>query len=117
METVLRQSPQNPDVTVLSIEGDVGNDCPDIARLDPLLQRIPSTEATYLVVDLSRMVAVGWAAVAKLLWAAVAIRDAGGDLALAAVPQHILDYLCSLRIDGMIDSYETVNAAVAAVRG
>lgn len=117
METVLLQASHDSGVTILSIEGDASDTCNDIARLDPVLQGIPRTEETWLVIDLSKIAAVGCKAVAKLLWVAINVRKAGGDIALAAVPQHIYDLLHALRVDGMIDIYKTVDEAVAAVRG
>jgi len=117
METIVQVASQDPDVTILSIEGDADDHSRDLHRLEPLLNSVLASKTKYLAVNLSGLVSVGCEALAKLMWAAMLLRADGGDMALTEANAEVGATLKKLGVDRMIDHYPTQDEAVAAVRG
>jgi len=116
METVCRTAPQDPDVTILSIEGEASDSSRDLSRLVPLLKGLLSSDTRYLVVNMSGLVSIGCEALAKLMYAAILLRADGGDMTFAAADPEIAASLAKLGIDRMVQHCATVDEAIVAVR-
>ncbi|MFP3903841.1 MAG: STAS domain-containing protein [Armatimonadota bacterium] len=115
METIASVAAEHPDVHVLTLEGEAGDQCPDIERLEPLLNGLIVGGARYLIIEMTGVSCIGHAALATLAWGAMELRDRGGDIAFAVEDEALVTQLQRLRLDGMIPVYSTVAEAAAAL--
>ncbi|MFO7947342.1 MAG: STAS domain-containing protein [Armatimonadota bacterium] len=115
METIASVALEHPEVHVLTLEGEAGDQCADIERIEPLLNGLIVGGTRYLVIEMTDVSCIGHTALATLAWGAMELRDRGGDIAFAVSDEALVRQLQRLGIDGMIPVYQTVAEAAAAV--
>ena len=115
METIASVAPDHPGIHILKLEGEAGDHCPDIERLEPLLDGLIVGGATRVVVEMSEVACLGHEALATLLWGAMELRDHGGEMVFAADDDGLVEELNRLGVDGMIPIYADAEQATKAI--
>lgn len=115
METIASVTPQHPGIHILKLEGAADDRCPDIERLEPLLDGLIVGGANRIVVEMTDVDCLGHEALATLLWGAIKLRDRGGDMTFAADQDELVEELTRLGVDGMIPIYRNAEQAAEAM--
>ncbi|WP_412063208.1 STAS domain-containing protein [Rubrivirga sp. IMCC45206] len=100
-------------VAVLALDGDALGG-PDGSALHAELHKARGEGPLNAVVDLSGVRHMNSSGLGMLIGALTTARNAGGDLRLAAVGERIRALLDVTRLDGVFQSFDTVDAAVAS---
>lgn len=100
-------------VTVIAPRGNVLGG-PDGADLHDHLQALRDEGGRNVVMDLSRAQLVNSSGLGMLVSALTTLRNAGGDLRLAAVPERIQSLFVITRLGSVFKAFPTVDEAVAS---
>lgn len=100
-------------VDVLALSGDALGG-PDGSALHDRLQSLRTDGAPSVVVDLGGVAHMNSSGLGMLIGALTSARAAGGDVRLAGVPDRVATLLRVTQLDGVFQSFPTVEAAVAS---
>lgn len=103
-------------VAVVSLTGDAMGG-PDGSALLDHLHDLRSGGSTNVVVDLSSVRHMNSSGLGMLIGALTSVRNAGGDLRLAAVGGRVHTLLTVTKLLDVFQTYETTDAAVASFSG
>ena len=98
-------------ITVIDLEGSVLGG-PDATALNDALHRLVEKRKKRVVVDLSHVQTMNSSGLTMLLGALTTMRNAGGDLKLAAAPKKIESLLVITKLSTIFEVHPTVKIAV-----
>ncbi|MBN1561710.1 STAS domain-containing protein [candidate division KSB1 bacterium] len=107
----VEQREQN-DIIVLGLSGDVIAG-PDASKVNDKLHELAERGKTKIVADLSRVSWMNSSGLGILISALTTIRNAGGELRLAAATDKIRNLLTITKLTNVVKLYDTVDEAVA----
>jgi anti-sigma B factor antagonist len=112
LEIQSRQLP--PDIVVLEITGriTIGRECKQLEWATDSL--VHEKQQKKIIFDLSGVTHIDSTGVGILVMSAGQVKEAGGQLRLAAVSQHVQHVLKLTSVDKLVPCTETVNEAAAA---
>jgi anti-sigma B factor antagonist len=107
---------QKDSVIILELSGKIMGG-PDATTLNDKLHGLIEAGSTKVVADLSKVNWMNSSGLGILISALTTIRNAGGDLKLAAVTERIQSLLMITKLLTIFDTYESVDEAVASFSG
>ena len=84
-------------------------------RLETISAELAGKSASKVIVDLTKLDYIDSAGIGILALMSGRVKEAGGRLAVVAVPGRVLDVLKLARVDSILNMNETVESAAAAV--
>lgn len=106
-------SKETDGVTVVALEGSVLGG-PDASALNDLLHKFTEKRKKNIVVDLSGVRSMNSSGLSMLITALTTMKNAGGDLKLAAPSKKIESLLVITKLSTVFDLHPTVKKAVAS---
>ena len=100
-------------VTVIDLEGSVLGG-PDAAALNDVLHKLTEKRKKNVVVDLSEVQTMNSSGLTMLIGALTTMRNAGGDLKLAAASKKIESLLVITKLSMVFELHPTVKKAIAS---
>lgn len=89
---------------------------PQLRRLsDQLMERIRQSRATALILDLGELTSLDSAGLGELVILHTQAAERGCRVVLAATPARFAHVLVTTKLDGLIESFESVGSARSAV--
>jgi anti-sigma B factor antagonist len=101
--------------TVLSLEGNLMGG-PDAAALNARLRELMDGGVRNVVLDLGRLQFMNSSGLSLLIGGASALKNVGGALKLAGASEKITGLIKITRLEGVFESYPTIDAAAASFR-
>lgn len=99
------------DVKVLSIKGKLMGP-PETDHMHDRIKKILDTEVKNIVLDLKHVSWLASAGLGSIMRCVMTVRNAGGDLKLAGLSEKVLNIFLITKLDGVIDTFDSVNEAV-----
>jgi anti-sigma B factor antagonist len=100
-------------VTVVSLEGSVLGG-PDATALNDALHKLTEKHKKNIVVDLSGVQSMNSSGLSMLITALTTVKNAGGDLRLAAASKKIESLLVITKLSTVFELHPTVKKAIAS---
>ena len=100
-------------VTLIDLEGSVLGG-PDATALNDVLHTLVEKRKKNVVVDLSRVQTMNSSGLTMLIGALTTMRNAGGDLKLAAASKKIESLLVITKLSTVFELHPTVKKAIAS---
>ena len=114
MEMTVREASSEPPVTVLAIKGEITG-AEGVERLSRLVEGLLGEGVTNLVMDLSEAEFMVSRALGQILTTAVRCRFRGGELTVSGARGPVAAAALAVGVGAMIEFFETVDQAVAAL--
>ncbi len=108
-------SRETEDVVVIELDGNVLGG-PDATALNSEVHRFIEKKKKNVVLDLSRVQSMNSSGLGMLIAALTAVRNAGGDLLVAAASKKIESLLVITKLATVFELYPTVKSAIAAFK-
>ena len=100
-------------VTVIELDGSVLGG-PDATVLNDMLHKLTDKRKKNIVVDLSGVQSMNSSGLSMLITALTTMKNAGGDLKLAAASKKIESLLVITKLSTVFDLHPTVKKAIAS---
>ncbi len=100
-------------ITVIELEGNVLGG-PDATALNDMLHKLVDKRKKRVVVDLSAVQTMNSSGLSMLIGALTTMRNAGGDLKLAAASKKIESLLVITKLSTVFDVHPTVPKAISS---
>lgn len=100
-------------ITVIQLEGNVLGG-PDATALNDTLHKLTEKKKKKIVVDLSSVASMNSSGLSMLIAALTTMRNAGGNLKLAAASKKIESLLVITKLSTVFELHPTVQKAVAS---
>ena len=98
--------------SIMTVNGHV--DSQTATQLDDALSALASKGTNKIVVNLGELAYMSSAGVRALVKAAKAMKAAGGELKLAAMPEMVKSVMYTVGLDKIVNLYATVDEAMAS---
>lgn len=98
-------------ITIIGVEGNVMGG-PDASALNEMLHRLTEKKKKKIVLDLSGVRKMNSSGLGMLIGALTSVKNAGGELKVAAASKKIESLLVITKLSTIFDLYPTVKRAV-----
>ncbi len=100
-------------ITIIALEGNVLGG-PDASALNDQLHKFTEKRKKNIIVDLSKVQSMNSSGLSMLITALTTMKNAGGDLRLAAASKKIESLLVITKLSTVFELYPTVKKAIAS---
>ena len=100
------------DIIILQLSGDIIGG-PDASKVNDKLHELAESGHSKIIADLSRVSWMNSSGLGILISALTTIRNAGGELRMAAAPDKIRNLLTITKLTNVVKLYDTVDEAIA----
>ena len=100
-------------ITVILLEGSILGG-PDATMLNDTLHKLTEKRKRKVVVDLSRIQSMNSSGLSMLITGLTTMKNAGGDLKIAAASKKIADLLVMTKLSTYFELHPTVKKAIAS---
>jgi len=101
------------EVAVVSLSGELLDD-EDQSILEQKIISLTSDNINKIILDFAKLNRINSQGLAALLAAVKDVRDAGGDIRIAGLDQHLNNIFAITRLVRIFDTYESVGRAMAS---
>ena len=98
-------------ITIISVEGNVMGG-PDASALNEMLHKLTEKRKKRIILDLSGVRKMNSSGLGMLIGALTSVKNAGGELKVAAASKKIESLLVITKLSTIFDLYPTVKQAV-----